>query len=279
MKADKRFLNQPLDFWANIKLISQKGGYTDKKTKQVKVHTLEEIKAVYESNHLDCSRVIDQKNQFTALGRLIVDYLQHRSDCLGLQVEPSLMKLAEAKSTFEELREKLKPTCPLPLNKQKGDKKGYAYLTGIVNMLIEANSRGFECDYDPKELTAFTKDKFPVRTLSRRVDGAFPNVINPMAIWEIKEYYFTTTFGSRVADGVYESWLDGLELREIKENLGIHVEHYLIIDDHFTWWIKGRSYLCRIIDMLHMGILTEALFGKEVIARLPGIVQNWTKMA
>lgn len=279
MKADKRFLNKPLDFWANIKLISQKGGYTDKKTKQVKVHTLEEIKAVYESNHLDCSRVIDQKNQFTALGRLIVDYLQHRSDCLGLQVEPSLMKLAEAKSTFEELREKLKPTCPLPLNKQKGDKKGYAYLTGIVNMLIEANSRGFECDYDPKELTAFTKDKFPVRTLSRRVDGAFPNVINPMAIWEIKEYYFTTTFGSRVADGVYESWLDGLELREIKENLGIHVEHYLIIDDHFTWWIKGRSYLCRIIDMLHMGILTEALFGKEVIARLPVIVQNWTKMA
>ena len=94
--------------------------------------------------------------------------------------------------------------------------------------LISQKGRGFECDYDPKELTAFTKDKFPVRTLSRRVDGAFPNVINPMAIWEIKEYYFTTTFGSRVADGVYESWLDGLELREIKENLGIHVEHYLI---------------------------------------------------
>ena len=48
MKADKRFLNQPLDFWANIKLISQKAGYTDKKTKQIKIHTLEEIKAVYE---------------------------------------------------------------------------------------------------------------------------------------------------------------------------------------------------------------------------------------
>jgi len=42
------------------------------------------------------------------------------------------------------------------LNKQKGTKKGYAYLTGIVNMLIEANSRGFDCD--PKELTAFTQN-------------------------------------------------------------------------------------------------------------------------
>ena len=27
MKADKRFLKQSLDFWANIKLISQKAGY------------------------------------------------------------------------------------------------------------------------------------------------------------------------------------------------------------------------------------------------------------
>ena len=279
MKADKRFLNQPLDFWANIKLISQKAGYTDKKTKQIKIHTLEEIKAVYESNNLDCSKVIDRSNKFTALGNLIVSYLQHRSDVLRLQVEPNLMKLAEAKKTFEALKKKFKPTCPLPLNKQKGDKAGNAYLTGIVNMIIEANSRGFDCNYDPKELTAFTQNKFPVRTLSRRVDGAFPTVINPIAIWEIKEYYFTTTFGSRVADGVYETWLDGLELREVKDNLKIHVEHFLINDDHFTWWTKGRSYLCRIIDMLHMGILTEALFGKEVVTQLPIIVQGWTKQA
>lgn len=274
MKADERFLGQSLEFWANIKLISQKGGYTDKKTKQVKVHTLEEIKLVYESNDLDCSRVIDKQNQFTSFGKLIVTYLQHRSDYLQIQVEPNLMHLAEAKQTFEKLREELKPACPLPLNKQTGEKKGYAYLTGIVNMLIEANSRGFGCDYDPKGLTAFTGNKFPVRTLSRRVDGAFPGVINPIAIWEIKEYYFTNTFGSRVADGVYETWLDGLELREAKDNLQIDVEHYLILDDHFTWWTKGCSYLCRIIDMLHMGILTEALFGKEVIIRLPIIVRN-----
>lgn len=277
MKADKRFLSQPLDFWANIKLISQKAGYTDKKTKHIKVHTLEEIKKVYESNNLDYSKVIDKNDKFTEYGKLIVDYLQHRSDVLRHQVEPQLMKVDEAKKLFENLKEQYKPTCALPLNKQTGDKKGHAFLTGIVNMIIEANSKTFDCNYDPKELTAFTKDRFPVRTLSRRVDGAFPSVINPIAIWEIKEYYYTTTFGSRVADGVYETWLDGLELREVKDNLPIHVEHFLMIDDHFTWWTKGRSYLCRIIDMLHMGILTEALFGKEVVDRLPLIVQNWTQ--
>ena len=31
--------------------------------------------------------------------------------------------------------------------------------------------------------------------------------------------------------------------------------------------------------MLHMGLLDEALFGKEVVERLPQIVKEWTKQA
>jgi len=30
-------------------------------------------------------------------------------------------------------------------------------------------------------------------------------------------YYYTTTFGSRVEDGVYETLLDGMELEELRE--------------------------------------------------------------
>lgn len=277
MNADNRFLNLPLDFWSNIKLISQKAGYTDRKTQSIKVHSLEEIKLVYQSNNLDYSKVIGENNQFTDFGKLISDYLTHRAAVLNTRVEPNLMKVVEAKEVFTKMHEKLAPKIPLPMNKQKGDKRGYAFLTGIVNMLIEANGKGLPCNYDPKELTAITQDNFPIRTLSRRVDGAFPDVINPIAIWEIKEYYYTTTFGSRVADGVYETLLDGMELREVRENLNIDVEHYLIVDDYFTWWTMGRSYLCRIIDMLHMGILTEALFGKEVLERLPVIVNGWVQ--
>jgi hypothetical protein len=116
-----------------------------------------------------------------------------------------------------------------------------------------------------------------MRSLSRRVDGAFPNIVNPIAIWEIKEYYHTTTFGSRVADGVYETLLDGYELDEIRHSLNRPVNHYLMVDDYYTWWTLGRSYLCRICDILHMGLLTEALFGMEVIERVPQIVKDWTK--
>jgi hypothetical protein len=39
--------------------------------------------------------------------------------------------------------------------------------------------------------------------------------------------------------------------------------------------VKGRSYLCRIIDMLQMGYVDEVLFGREVAARLPKIVAGW----
>jgi hypothetical protein len=108
---------------------------------------------------------------------------------------------------------------------------------------------------------------------------SFTSVVNPIAVWEVKEYYYTTTFGSRVADGVYETLLDGFELAELRENEGVHIGHYLIVDDRFTWWDCGRSYLCRIIDMLHMGLLDEAIFGREVIDRLPALTSEWAEVA
>ena len=120
-----------------------------------------------------------------------------------------------------------------------------------------------------------THDAMPQRTLARRVDGAFPSVINPVGIWEIKEYYYTTTFGSRVADGVYETLLDGMELEELEKVAGRKVYHLLILDDHYTWWQCGRSYLCRIIDILHMGFVDEVIFGREVLTRLPEVVREW----
>jgi hypothetical protein len=50
-----------------------------------------------------------------------------------------------------------------------------------------------------------------------------------------------------------------------------------MIDSHTTWWLMGKSYLCRIIDMLHMGYIDEVLFGYEVVEKLPDISSNWQK--
>ncbi len=59
----------------------------------------------------------------------------------------------------------------------------------------------------------------------------------------------------------------------------IDVKHYLMVDAHYTWWNCGKSYLCRIIDMLHMGYVDEVIFGREVIAELPRIVKEWVVLA
>lgn len=279
MRRNQYFADMPKEFWAHVRSISQKGGYVvkDKKASnrgQIRVFTLDEICAVLESLGL-LSDHIRENGKATEFGAKLVVYFEYRAQLLNTIVEPMLMNAAEAAQAFEELRAKLGHLEAIPLNKQSGDKKTTAYLTGIVNMLVKYHLGDRPVNLNPLVLTTVTHEGRPARTLSRRVDGCFPTAVNPIAIWEIKEYYYTTTFGSRVADGVYETTLDGMELEEARKELGKTVDHLLVVDAHYTWWVKGRSYLCRIIDMLHMGYVSEVLFGRETLDRLPQLVSEW----
>jgi hypothetical protein len=290
VRPNERFLKQEKKFWANVRLISQHVGYTVRppRTKRakgerrvsgpIKVPTLAEIQAALEELELSSSHLINERTaKPTPFGARLIEYFDYRAQALNDVVRPRLMSKDQARDMFRQLQKSLCPKCPLPMNKQKAAKKAPAYFTGIINMLIESNAGGFPCDYDPHELTTVTKDGQPFRTLARRIDGAFPGPVNPVAVWEIKEYYYTTTFGSRVADAVYESLLDGMELEDLRSE-GVEVKHYLMVDDRFTWWDCGRSYLCRIIDMLHMGYVDEVLFGAEVRDRMPVLVKEWVSV-
>jgi hypothetical protein len=286
MKPNPKFQHQHKVFWANVRSISEVKGYVVKpggrdkpKIGKIRIFSTDDIIDAFQKLELNHYHIIDRQGNLTDFGTVLIKYFEYRANLLNTIVEPLLMRLEDAVQIFTELKKNLNPTCPLPLNKQKGNKAGYAYFTGIINMLIEDNIDGFPVDYDPKRLTTITYDGKPQRTLSRRIDGAFPSPVNPIAVWEIKEYYYTTTFGSRVADGVYETMLDGMELEELRLSTRREINHYLMVDDYFTWWEKGRSYLCRIIDMMHMGYVGEVLFGREVIHRLPEIVKEWVSIA
>lgn len=274
MRADSRFLSESKPFWANVRTIGQALGYTVRGSGQVRVYSIAEMAAAMTQVGLRSEHLIGPSGP-TVLGAALEAYFTYRADTLNRVVEPLLMDAPEAKKLFAKLYRQLKPKCPIPLNKQKGTKAGPALLTGLVNMLLEQALKPLPIDYDPRELTTATRNGAPLRTLARRVDGAFPATVNPIAIWEIKEYYHTTTFGSRVADGVYETLLDGMELQELREHEGIQIEHLLVLDSHFTWWECGRSYLCRVVDMLNMGSVTEVIFGKEVLTRLPQLASEW----
>lgn len=278
MQPDNRFVGLPLSFWADVRLIGEAVGYTVRNKGTIRVPTPREIVTAYAARELSTEHLF-AANRPTNMGRTVLSYLDYRAKVLNEYVEPRLMDANRAKREFENLYRTLDPKCPIPMNKQKKEKRAPAYLTGIVNMLIEAHSQGLSCDYDPRRLTTITRDRAPVRTLARRVDGAFTSTVNPVAVWEIKEYYYTTTFGSRVADGVYETLLDGMELAEVADSENINVLHYLIVDAHYTWWECGRSYLCRMVDMMHMGYVDEVLFGYETIERLPKLVREWVAIA
>jgi hypothetical protein len=274
MKAEARFLNESKAFWANVRTISQHLGYTDRKTRNVRVHAVAEMAQAMRELGLGSTHLI-RDGQATELGQKLHDYFAFRAKVLNEYVQPRLMDVDRAREVYHDIARQHTGSCPLPYNKQKGDKAGPAYLTCIVNLLVERHAKDLPVDYDPRVLTTVTYNDAPLRTLSRRVDGAFPGPVNPIAIWEIKEYYYTTTFGSRIADGVYETLLDGMELEELEKNANVTVDHLLIVDSHYTWWVCGRSYLCRIIDMLHMGFVDTVLFGYETVEQLPDIVAGW----
>ncbi|WP_174963922.1 DUF7687 domain-containing protein [Burkholderia ubonensis] len=274
MQANPTYATKDRKFWAQVKLISQLVGYTDRRTKTIKRFTLLEVRQALLADGLSVDWMGTLANPSQEAIDLI-KYSEYRSDVLTNEVRQNLMNLEQAKALFYDLKGKYNPTCPIPLNKQSGVMKDYNFFTGIVNILIDESTGRSGCDFDPRALTVITRDSEPLRTLSRRVDGAYPSTVNPKAIWEIKEYYYTTTFGSRVADGVYETLLDGTELQELYDNEGVDVKHYLFVDAYKTWWEDGRSYLCRMIDMINMGLVDEVIFGREAVTRIPHIVKNW----
>jgi len=281
LQANPQYLNRSSQFWGYVRIISEKVGYSKRGANSVRNITKEE--AYKKLSSLEISIKEDMLND-------VINYLNYRADILNNNVQHNLMNLQEAKSFFLQLQKVHSfdcYMCKLPFNKQKKEKYDYAFFTGIVNILTEQYLKSFakkhnltygvdvKFDDDPSALTYVKDFNNEVQgALSRRFDGAFPSTINPKAIWEIKEYYYTTSFGSRIADGVFETQLDGHEINELSHLVEGDIKHIYFIDAYGTWWEKGKSYLCRIIDMLHMGLVDEVIVGKEVLSRWPEVLEE-----
>ncbi|WP_189559213.1 DUF7687 domain-containing protein [Streptomyces pilosus] len=107
----------------------------------------------------------------------------------------------------------------------------------------------------------------------RRLDGAMPALLNPIALWEIKEYWGVTNGGSKMSDAIYELQLVGVELRTFEDEVGIHVNHYAIIDGR-DQWNSRKSDLRRAVDLLYSGLLDELIVGREVLTEWPRVVRE-----
>lgn len=276
MQAFPEFKKMNLSFWAHVKFISETLGYTDRKTKSIRSYSNEDISGLLITHGINTSDKIS--------GNLKA-YFDKRADILNNNVKNQLMNIDSAKFEFEQLQKIHTDNgyiCKLPMNKQKGRKRHINYYTSIINILSEQvirsssqynESLGFNDDPRGRAFFLDDNDKL-VGASSRRFDGAYPDIVNPKVVWEIKEYYDTTTFGSRVADGVYETQLDGYEFKEIHQKYNIKVFHVFFTDAYKTWWIDGKSYLCRIIDFLNAGLVDEVIIGREVFSRWPELFKT-----
>lgn len=256
MRANALYLDKSAQFWAYAKYISEQVGYSKRGSSQLMTYTSEVVSRVLS----DRSITIEDD-----LLSAVLSYLNWRTGILNNHVAQQFMNRDEAAAAFDTLRDRVHPTKPLPMNKQKGEKRHFAYLASMVAMIAEhvAGADGFVDD--ARKLSIVTSGTTLEDIFSRRFDGALPDTANPIAVWEIKEYYGTTSFGSRVADGVYETLLDGYEIKGVHTRLGRNIQHFLFIDDRYTWWDCGKSYLCRMVDMLHTAHVDEIFFGREVL--------------
>jgi len=156
-------------------------GYTDKGG--IRGLSVEVLERGLRELGLDVSRCVTRSGDPTPLGIKLLQYFTHRAHVLEESARPALMTAAAAEALFLELKPSATANTPLPMNKQKGEKRRHAFLTCIINILISHALRNIPCDYSPRKLTTFVRDGIPVRTLSRRVDGAFPSPVNPIALW------------------------------------------------------------------------------------------------
>ena len=237
------------------------------------IPSVADLKKLYAAENLDVSHLINGE-QFTDYGEQVIAYFEFRANVLTNHVEKMLMDMERAQAAYVKLSEARDYNCPLPRNNQGKAKGAPRYLNCLINMIAEETLGVKDIDFDPMEMTSFTHDRMPIRSLTRRVDGAIPGVINPRIIWEIKEYYYTTTFGSKISDGIYATQLDGHELNEVERTFGIHVQHIMFVDGHHTWWHSGRSYLCRLLDVLHQGLVDRVIFGAEVLTEWKPLLQE-----
>lgn len=265
MKPFKRFTKEDKSFWFFIRFISEKLGYSKKG--EVLSYSREQIEDLCKREDVFASS--DRINQ-------AVDYCQMRADTINTIVQDNLMDADLARHHFEQMKRIGSYHSKFIMNKQSGEKKKVNYFTAIITMLAEdALGNGTSFDPDPRGLIYILNNKTITGASSRRFDGAYPSIYSPKLVWEIKEYYYSKSFGSRVADAVYEAELDGYELNEIFSRTGQEVRHVMFIDGKYTFWNLGKSYLCRFIDTLNMGLIDDLIIGKEVFTEWPAILSQY----
>ena len=200
---------------------------------------------------------------------LLKDYIDHSTallqDALGLlRTEKKALDFCK-KEGF-----KVGSTRTRTRSHHQSSKALIAAVSGIASCAC-ANA-GIEVNIDPQRRAVWFSEN-GLHVSARNLDGAIPSVNNPLAIWEIKEYWGKTKGGSKMSDAVYECHLVGLELRMFEASYDNSIEHIVFVDGKEQWAYR-KSDLLRFIDLNQQGLINHLIVGSEVESEWPKIVEK-----
>lgn len=179
----------------------------------------------------------------------------------------SLRSEAEALSFCKTLNIKVEKTVTKSQEHHQSPKALVAAVTQLSSEI--AAKFGFSIDIDPQHRCVWFNAR-DLHVTARNLDGAIPCLVNPLVVWEIKEYWGKTKGGSKMSDTVYECLLVGRELREYETRHGSKIYHIVFIDGKEQWGHRVSDFV-RLIDLYNQGIIDELVVGRD-------IEQRWSKV-
>jgi len=234
--------------------------YTDKQ----KQNWLDELKRN--------SGLINNGNNFpikASLINLLEDYILESKNLLDEALN-NLRTEAESLAYCKKMKFPVGATATKNKDHHQSSKSLISAVSTTAKNLCE--SAGCEVNLDPQRRAIwFTKNQLHVS--ARNLDGAIPSLENPLAIWEIKEYWGTTKGGSKMSDAVYECQLVGLELRHFEKKSDLKIKHIVFVDGKEQWGYR-KSDLLRFIDLHQQGLIDHLIVGRQVETDWKSILQT-----
>ncbi len=111
---------------------------------------------------------------------------------------------AEARAACERIGAAVATTSTRNLDHHQSSKALVAEVSGHAEAF--AAKRRIDIATNPQRRGVWANER-GFHVTARNLDGAVPSLLNPVAVWEIKEYWGTTAGGSKMSDAVYECQL------------------------------------------------------------------------
>jgi hypothetical protein len=209
------------------------------------------------------------------------EILDRLADYLGYRAKQGTHLENKALRTEDEAVADLAKLGQIEIQRYGTKSEDHHQSSKVLVATVEAITRltcdkvGLEFNPNPQSRAAVI-GKGHIWVSPRRLDGALPGLLNPVGIWEIKEYWGVTGGGSKMSDAIYECQLVGQELRAFEALHGIGVKHYVFLDGRDQWAAR-RADLRRALDLMEMGLVDELIVGREVLTEWPRIVKQLCK--